>query len=98
MTKAERQVAAVVRRLTAEPIGPIDRLVIGELLPGKKARWCTKNERRFLRDIAGADEMTARQRRWLYAIAWRYRARLSNVGDYLTEIQRRKNGDRAVHG
>ena len=83
LTHAEaRQVQAVIRRLTREPITGVEAAVLFRLYPGKRATWCHAAERRFLRSINhvadddAAIELTLAQRRFLWRIAFRHRNRL----------------------
>lgn len=77
MTPAERKkVAAVIRRLTREPLTALERRAVLAMSPGKHARWVTGAAKRFLRNAQALDEMTEAQRRFLWRLALQYRDRL----------------------
>ena len=77
MTKAERQVKAVISRITRESITAHEEAILHQLHPGSRAKWCTASERRFLRGLHLLQELSGPQRSWLWKIALRYRERLA---------------------
>lgn len=75
-THTQARVDAVVKRLTRAPITILERWLVLQLRPGRRATWIEGEPKRFLRSLQKATELTYRQRAWLYDLAWRYRHRL----------------------
>lgn len=69
----EAKLRRIEARLTRAPVSAEDLHLIERMWPGRKARWCTATERRFLRSLQGVGALTARQRAWLHALARKYR-------------------------
>lgn len=99
-------VDAVIRRLTREPMTPLEWWIVLRLRPGKCARWCTTGERRFLRSLyldhvtcvwAGTIQaLTYKQRQWLWALAWKYQTKLGPATlNEMRQITRRGDEDRS---